>query len=90
MSYALLDIVKNIFVRNETAETKPEPETEPDHRISIRIKRWVTRERKEIRGIWVTRVKLEQMEQLNLLTNAIVMDPYYGLASQPFVVEGRT
>ena len=65
-SYALLNIVKNIIVRRGTTVTKPEPEPEPDHRTSIRIKRWVTRERH------------------------IGMEPYYGLASQPLVVEGRT
>ena len=70
-SYALLNIMKNIFVRSETAEPHPETEPEPDHQEAISIKRWGTRERKEIRGIWVARVKLEEMKQLNLLTKAL-------------------
>ena len=87
---ALLNIIKCIFVRSDTAETQPEPEPEPDHRTPIRIRRWGPVEREEIRGTWVTIEELQQMEQLNLLTDAIVTGPYYDLASEPFAVERRT
>ena len=82
---ALLNIIKYMFVRGDTAETQPEPEPEPDHRTPIRIRRWGTGEQEEIRGIWVTTEELQQMEQLNLLTDAIVTGPYYDLASEPSV-----
>ena len=80
---ALLNIIKCIFVRSDTAETQPEPEPEPDHRTSIRIKRWRTGEHEENRGYWVTTEELQQMEHLNLLSDTIVTGPYYDLGPRP-------